>query len=86
MERQILLDTLTDAGVDADEIDYVEAHGTGTPVGDPIEVNAVAAIFCKDRKKPLFLGTVKGNIGHTEAKFRYSADVILKQLHLQFGK
>lgn len=49
--------------------DYVEAHGTGTKVGDPKEASAIAAAFTKNRTldRPLAIGSVKGNIGHTEA-------------------
>ncbi|MEV6395087.1 beta-ketoacyl synthase N-terminal-like domain-containing protein [Streptomyces sp. NPDC051907] len=57
------------AGVDADSIGYVEAHGTGTPVGDPIEVAALARAFAQttDRTGYCALGSVKSNIGHTDA-------------------
>jgi len=55
------------AGIHADDITYVEAHGTGTPLGDPIEVKALAAAFSgsTSRKQFCALGSVKGNIGHT---------------------
>ena len=57
------------AGVHPNEIGYVEAHGTGTPVGDPIEVRALANALASDRPatNPLLIGSVKTNIGHLEA-------------------
>ena len=50
-------------------MDYVEAHGTGTTVGDPIEINAVAEVYCKGREPghPLLTGSVKTNVGHLES-------------------
>ncbi|BBY90402.1 mycocerosic acid synthase [Mycobacterium gallinarum] len=57
------------AGVKAAEVGYVEAHGTGTPVGDPIEMRALASALTSDRSStdPLLIGSVKTNIGHLEA-------------------
>ncbi|OTB00781.1 hypothetical protein M426DRAFT_65238 [Hypoxylon sp. CI-4A] len=48
---------------------YAELHGTGTPVGDPIEVRAISNALNDNRPqgKPLVLGAVKPNIGHSEA-------------------
>ncbi|MBK7875222.1 MAG: SDR family NAD(P)-dependent oxidoreductase [Planctomycetes bacterium] len=56
------------AGISADTIGYVEAHGTGTAVGDPIEVAALTQAFraTTDRRGFCGLGSVKGNIGHTD--------------------
>ncbi|WP_175671510.1 non-ribosomal peptide synthetase/type I polyketide synthase [Burkholderia ambifaria] len=56
-------------GLPAASIDYVEAHGTGTPLGDPVEVQALATVFGADRGegRRLRIGSVKTNIGHTES-------------------
>ncbi|WP_175747769.1 non-ribosomal peptide synthetase/type I polyketide synthase [Burkholderia ambifaria] len=56
-------------GLPAASIDYVEAHGTGTPLGDPVEVEALATVFGADRgdDRRLRIGSVKTNIGHTES-------------------
>lgn len=50
-------------------IGYVEAHGTGTPLGDPVEVKALTAAFRRetDARQYCALGSVKSNIGHTDA-------------------
>jgi acyl transferase domain-containing protein/acyl carrier protein/NADP-dependent 3-hydroxy acid dehydrogenase YdfG len=57
------------AGVRPNEVGYVEAHGTGTPVGDPVEVRALANALASERPatNPLLIGSVKTNIGHLEA-------------------
>ncbi len=50
------------------EIDYVEAHGTGTALGDPIELDALSAVFGqREGAAPLVLGSVKTNLGHLES-------------------
>ena len=45
---------------------YVECHGTGTPLGDPIEVEALAQAYGAGRTTPLRIGSVKTNVGHGE--------------------
>jgi acyl transferase domain-containing protein/acyl carrier protein len=54
------------AGLEPADVDYVEAHGTGTRLGDPIEIGALNAVFA-GRGRPLYVGSVKTGIGHTEA-------------------
>ncbi|ANZ40540.1 hypothetical protein BBK82_35580 [Lentzea guizhouensis] len=58
------------ADVAPSTVTYVEAHGTATPVGDPIEIAALTRVFAGDRAErgePCWLGSVKTNIGHTDA-------------------
>ncbi len=65
-QEAVIRKALANAGLSPDQIDYVEAHGTGTSLGDPIEMHALKAVFA-GRTRPLHVGTVKTNIGHTEA-------------------
>ncbi|KAG5669844.1 hypothetical protein PVAND_000135 [Polypedilum vanderplanki] len=53
--------------VDKKDIKFIEAHATGTFKGDIQEVTAVDEVFCKNHDDPLIIGTVKSNMGHTEA-------------------
>ena len=66
---EVIRQALERAGIEPNQVDYVEAHGTGTPLGDPIEVRALAAIYSKGRSvdRPLIIGTVKTNVGHLES-------------------
>ena len=52
-----------------EQVDYVEAHGTGTRAGDPVELGALAAVLGEGREpqRHAFVGSLKTNIGHTEA-------------------
>ncbi|PQK16682.1 hypothetical protein BB8028_0006g10010 [Beauveria bassiana] len=51
------------------EISVVEMHGTGTQAGDPNEVESVRRALCKARSplNPVYLTSLKANIGHAEA-------------------
>ncbi|GAA4959129.1 epothilone polyketide synthase D [Nonomuraea thailandensis] len=68
-QEQMLRHALDDAGVRPEQVDYVEAHGTGTPVGDQVELTALGNVLGTARPpgRPCFVGSVKSNIGHTEA-------------------
>jgi len=57
---------LNDACIQGKDVDYVECHGTGTNLGDPIEVEALSVVLEENRKKPVYLGSVKSNFGHLE--------------------
>lgn len=56
------------AGLEMSETGYVEAHMTGTLVGDVAEAEALGMTFGKSRARddPVYVGSVKTNIGHTE--------------------
>jgi len=65
-QQALIRQALADAGANPEQVSYVEAHGTGTSLGDPIEVGALGSVF-NQRQHPLWLGSVKTNIGHLES-------------------
>ncbi len=83
-QREVIEEAIRKSGATPDRIDFVETHGTGTSLGDPIEAEALAAVFGQDRPEgnKLFLGSVKTNIGHLEAAAG-SASLIKTILALQ---
>ena len=68
-QEVLLRQAYSNAGIDPAQVHYIEAHGTGTAVGDPVEIQALGAVLGENRPKdrPFIVGSVKTNIGHTEA-------------------
>ncbi len=66
---RVMEEALAQAGASPFQVDYLEAHATGSQLGDPIELNAAAAVYGegRDNGRPLLVGSVKSNIGHTES-------------------
>lgn len=67
-QQEVIRKALQVAGMASSDISFIETHGTGTPLGDPIEIEAINRTYANHRTEdnPLYIGSVKNNIGHLE--------------------
>jgi acyl transferase domain-containing protein len=86
-QEAVVRTALEQAGIDPALVSFIETHGTGTSLGDPIEVQALGAVFgpSHSAQQPLLLGAVKASLGHTEAAAGV-AGLIKLVLSLQHGE
>lgn len=68
-QTSLLKQLLDNSGLDPRLVNVIEAHGTGTQAGDPTEIESIRRVFCKEREaiNPLYVTSIKANIGHLEA-------------------
>ncbi|MFF3062166.1 type I polyketide synthase [Streptomyces sp. NPDC057909] len=66
-QQEVLAAALRRAAASPGQVDFIETHGTGTALGDMIETKALGHVYGAGREQPCAIGSVKGNIGHTEA-------------------
>ncbi|KAG7203841.1 hypothetical protein KM043_017897 [Ampulex compressa] len=67
LQSTLFKDCYDQCGLSPSVLSFLEAHATGTKVGDPEEIDAIGNVFCEGRTTPLKIGSVKSNLGHTEA-------------------
>lgn len=65
-QKELFENFYNEINLNPNEVDYIEMHGTGTKAGDPVECWAVDQVFNQKRRKPLLIGSIKSNMGHTE--------------------
>ncbi len=83
-QQAVIRDALKNAKLKPEQVTYIEAHGTGTILGDPIELNSLAAVMAGRADKCL-VGSAKTNIGHLEAAAGV-AGLIKAALQIQHGE
>ncbi|XP_030371512.1 fatty acid synthase [Scaptodrosophila lebanonensis] len=67
VQEKLLDEFYKEIDITPNDLGYLEAHSTGTVVGDPEECRAIDNVLCSQREEPLLVGSVKSNVGHSEA-------------------
>ncbi|KAM8707436.1 hypothetical protein ACLKA7_011511 [Drosophila subpalustris] len=67
VQEKLLQEFYKEIDLTPNDLGYLEAHSTGTVVGDPEECKAIDSVLCSQRSEPLLVGSVKSNVGHSEA-------------------
>lgn len=84
-QEAVIRKAYSKAGLGFGDTTYIEAHGTGTAVGDPIEMEAISRVFGRPAASPLMVGSVKTNVGHSEAASAISS-IIKVTLAMEKGE
>ncbi|XP_070493665.1 fatty acid synthase-like [Chironomus tepperi] len=85
LQTKLFKELYQEIGIHPKTVDYIEGHSTATRVGDPEECNAIDQMFCAYRTEPLMIGSIKSNMGHSEAAASNSS-VIKSVLIFETGK
>ncbi|TQV91937.1 polyketide synthase [Cordyceps javanica] len=84
-QASLVRDIYAGAGLDPRDTGYFEAHGTGTQAGDPREALSIGEVFAAGRDDPLYVGSIKTNIGHLEGASGL-AGIMKAMLSVERGK
>ncbi|KAL7049985.1 hypothetical protein ACKWTF_003930 [Chironomus riparius] len=67
LQTKLFTELYQEIGIHPKNVDYIEGHSTATRVGDPEECSSIDQMFCRHRTEPLLIGSIKSNMGHSEA-------------------
>ncbi|CAH0395943.1 unnamed protein product [Bemisia tabaci] len=65
--KEMLRQLYSKWNVDPSDVGYIEADGCGLKDIDAKEADIISDVFCRKRKQPLLIGSVKSNMGHAES-------------------